>query len=324
MNSLRMKIAALASVAGLGALGGYALSSNTGTSAPTQAALTRRPKPKVKTQVMHRTVHVKPEHHERCSGERPAWRRYFDPASGTRRSPLPRTRADVEPGRVGVERLLFERRDVPAGRDPHERLERRLGWRLGCHAHQWHRRYRWRRSRPRESEGEGGGLTLLAPLRDRTQTRCRGRPRRWALVGVVSPLRRSRCRRESRAFWSSSSCLPTSFARARPGDRCRTADRSGAARLRGRGQPTSGSSGAVVTSASGASTASFATHAGPRHRRAPAQPASHSIATRTGGGGHVRASSASWRRQVRARKEGSDGPSRPARPGVPRNGSARP
>ena len=150
MNSLRMKIAALASVAGLGALGGYALNSNTGTTTQTQAALTQRPKPKVKTQVTHRTVHVKPKHKNAAAASGPPGGAASTPPPAPVAAPSPGTRADVEPGRVGVERLLFERRDVPAGRDPHERLQRRLGWRLGCHAHQWRRRYRWRRSRPRE------------------------------------------------------------------------------------------------------------------------------------------------------------------------------
>jgi hypothetical protein len=71
VNSLRMKIAALASVAGLGALGGYALSSNTGASTQTQAALTQRPKPKVKTQVTHRTVHVNPKHQNAAAASGP-------------------------------------------------------------------------------------------------------------------------------------------------------------------------------------------------------------------------------------------------------------
>ena len=129
MNSLRMKIAALASVAGLGALGGYALNSNTGVSTQTQAALTQKPKPKVKTQVMHRTVHVKPKNkNAAAAASGPPGGAGFDSASGARRSALPGTGADASPGRVGIERRLFERRDVPAGRDAHERLQRRSRW----------------------------------------------------------------------------------------------------------------------------------------------------------------------------------------------------
>ena len=115
MSSLRMKIAALASVAGLGALGGYALSSNTAwTATQTQAALTQKPKPKVKTQITHRTVHVKPKpknasvasgpasrgrrRHGRCAGtgSRPG-RRAGAGTSGDAAARSPRSRAAPRP-----------------------------------------------------------------------------------------------------------------------------------------------------------------------------------------------------------------------------------
>ena len=51
------------------------------------------------------------------------------------------------------------------------------------------------------------------------------------------------------------------------------------------GQPTSGSSGAVVTRASGASTAVSQPAQAPVTGARPAQPASHAITTRTSGGG---------------------------------------
>lgn len=62
MNNVRMKIAAGATVLGLGGLGGFALAGNdaatTTTAAP--ATATTRPKPKVHTQVIHRTIQVRP------------------------------------------------------------------------------------------------------------------------------------------------------------------------------------------------------------------------------------------------------------------------
>jgi hypothetical protein len=62
VNDLRMKIAAFALVLGLGGLGGYAMSSNGGTTQ--QAAGDPTPT----TQVIRRTVHAKPAHQARPAG----------------------------------------------------------------------------------------------------------------------------------------------------------------------------------------------------------------------------------------------------------------
>lgn len=55
MKNARAKIAAAATVVGLGGIAGVALSSNSGQATPSAA---KPPKPKVRTQVIHRTIHV--------------------------------------------------------------------------------------------------------------------------------------------------------------------------------------------------------------------------------------------------------------------------
>lgn len=60
MNDVRMKIAAGATVLGLGGLAGFALGTN---DAPTSAAVkaSANPDPKVKTRVIHRRIEVHPK-----------------------------------------------------------------------------------------------------------------------------------------------------------------------------------------------------------------------------------------------------------------------
>jgi len=60
-SNMRMRIAAGATVLGLGGLAGYALGSNDGQQAQAGAASADHPKPKVHTQVVHRTIHVRPK-----------------------------------------------------------------------------------------------------------------------------------------------------------------------------------------------------------------------------------------------------------------------
>jgi hypothetical protein len=55
-----MKIAAGATMLGLGGLGGYALANNQAVTEATPASATAQGKPKVHTQVVHRTIHVRP------------------------------------------------------------------------------------------------------------------------------------------------------------------------------------------------------------------------------------------------------------------------
>lgn len=57
-SNVRMKIAAGATVLGLGGLAGYALASNDGQSAAAGQAA-RELQPKVHTEVVHRTIHVR-------------------------------------------------------------------------------------------------------------------------------------------------------------------------------------------------------------------------------------------------------------------------
>ena len=60
MTNLRMKIAAGATILGLGGLAGYALGSNDATtSSVTSAPAAAHVKPKVRKQVVHHTVHVR-------------------------------------------------------------------------------------------------------------------------------------------------------------------------------------------------------------------------------------------------------------------------
>ena len=59
-SNVRMKIAAGATVLGLGGLAGYALGSNDGPP-PSASGQTTADKPKVHTQVVHRTIHVRPK-----------------------------------------------------------------------------------------------------------------------------------------------------------------------------------------------------------------------------------------------------------------------
>lgn len=62
MANMRMRIAAGATVLGLGGLGGYALGSNPGRLPPVPAVATDvHQKPKVHTHVVHRTIHVRPK-----------------------------------------------------------------------------------------------------------------------------------------------------------------------------------------------------------------------------------------------------------------------
>lgn len=61
-SNLKMRIAAGATVLGLGGLAGYALGSNDGQQAQAGSATAQDPpKPKVHTQVVHRTIHVRPK-----------------------------------------------------------------------------------------------------------------------------------------------------------------------------------------------------------------------------------------------------------------------
>jgi hypothetical protein len=61
-SNMRMRIAAGATVLGLGGLAGYALGSNDGQQAHAGSATAEGfPKPKVHTQVVHRTIHVRPK-----------------------------------------------------------------------------------------------------------------------------------------------------------------------------------------------------------------------------------------------------------------------
>ena len=60
-SNMRMRIAAGATVLGLGGLAGYALGSNDGQQAQAGAASADHPKPKVHTEVIHRTKHVRPK-----------------------------------------------------------------------------------------------------------------------------------------------------------------------------------------------------------------------------------------------------------------------
>ena len=61
-SNVRMKIAAGATVLGLGGLAGYALGSNDGQPPSASGQTTAdKPKPKVHTQVVHRTIHVRPK-----------------------------------------------------------------------------------------------------------------------------------------------------------------------------------------------------------------------------------------------------------------------
>ena len=57
-SNVRMRIAAGATVLGLGGLAGYALATNDGQSAAAEAPA-QDPKPKVRTEVVHRTIHVR-------------------------------------------------------------------------------------------------------------------------------------------------------------------------------------------------------------------------------------------------------------------------
>jgi hypothetical protein len=58
MSNVRMKIAAVATALGLGGLAGFALSSNSGPGATAQAPKQVAEHPRIRTQVVHRTVHV--------------------------------------------------------------------------------------------------------------------------------------------------------------------------------------------------------------------------------------------------------------------------
>ena len=77
MNNVRMKIAAGATVLGLGGLAGFALGSNAAPptpAAPVSAPAAAHLKPKVKRQVVHHTVHVrrKPQGTEVSSAATPS------------------------------------------------------------------------------------------------------------------------------------------------------------------------------------------------------------------------------------------------------------
>ncbi len=62
MANVRMKIAAGATVLGLGGLAGYALGANDGQPASAKATpASTHQKPKVQTEVVHRTIHVRPK-----------------------------------------------------------------------------------------------------------------------------------------------------------------------------------------------------------------------------------------------------------------------
>lgn len=60
MNNIRMKIAAGATILGLGGLAGFAVSSNGAQNLPAVSTAAAHQKPKVHTQVVRRTTHVRP------------------------------------------------------------------------------------------------------------------------------------------------------------------------------------------------------------------------------------------------------------------------
>lgn len=90
MNDLRIKIAAFALVLGLGGLGGYAMSSNR---AATQKAASA---PTPTTQVIRRTVHVKPKHQHQAEAASPP---HSSPTSSQASSP---TSTPVSTGSSGA------------------------------------------------------------------------------------------------------------------------------------------------------------------------------------------------------------------------------
>ncbi len=188
-----------------------------GTATQTQAALTQKPKPKVKTQVMHRTVHVKPKPKNAAAGERSARRPAgAGPAAGARRrppSPAPAPTARPVVSRSSGAPVDLEH--VAAGRDPHQRLQRRLAVAA---------RSPPTRAAPAvavaasEHESEGGGR-MTEPVRPTAghgtgTTARRASPAVGAARRRRVPASRSRSSPRSRASWSSSSCSPTSFDRA--------------------------------------------------------------------------------------------------------------
>ena len=72
MQDIRMKIAATATLLGLGGLGGYALTSNGSAPADAGATTAATSKPKVHTQVIRRTIHVRPDHPAAIAAAPPA------------------------------------------------------------------------------------------------------------------------------------------------------------------------------------------------------------------------------------------------------------
>ena len=217
MNSLRMKIAALASVAGLGGLGGYALSSNTGQTATTQtqAALTQKPKPKVQD-----------------AG---------DPPHGPRQAQAPRPGAAASGPQPALVRLPRLGRGAatagsragpgrgPAAGPPVTSAGGRLAARAAPRAQVRRSRNPSRPTRAAPAaaaarpsmrasdEMRAAVMTDPSPARPTghgTARRPGGRARARARLGGAGPeLQGHGPGRGRRASWSSSSCSPTSFAR---------------------------------------------------------------------------------------------------------------
>ena len=99
MSSLRMKIAALASVAGLGALGGYALNSNTGVCDPDPGRLDAEAEAQGEDAGDAPDGSCQAEAEARCGCKRSSGRNLGrrGPAAGSRRGAVPGAGADEQP-----------------------------------------------------------------------------------------------------------------------------------------------------------------------------------------------------------------------------------
>ncbi len=91
MNNIRMQIAVGATILGLGGLAGYAVSSNGAQTPATVSAAAAHPKPKVHTQVVHRTIRPDPKKSAKdAAGASP-------PPSAAPPAPAPAASAPVAP-----------------------------------------------------------------------------------------------------------------------------------------------------------------------------------------------------------------------------------